>query len=242
VGAGWTFDPFGAEISDGKIYGPRHLRYEGGLRGLNYRGGGLLSNNSRTLAGPSKSLARRMRNPAAMVPSPYLQNTGISTPTAWQHVIIPERAKRPYLSGSPRRLGGPRSKPRAKFAPRSMPFLGDCAVRHHGRGAVRVRKQAFPAMAPATPYMPVVPEGARSSTMNINSIHGGAKGKDADFDGLAAHCVPRQLPHSPSTAVSAESHWIRCAGEVRALWKGLRETRVDFDYELTRALNSVLRR
>ena len=39
------------------------------------------------------------------------------------------------------------------------------------------------------PQMPVVPEGARQSTLNLNSIHGGesetgAGGKPDDYDGL----------------------------------------------------------
>jgi succinyl-diaminopimelate desuccinylase len=38
--------------------------------------------------------------------------------------------------------------------------------------------------------MPVVPEGAKQSTLNINSIHGGQAAGDADFTGLPSPCVP----------------------------------------------------
>jgi succinyl-diaminopimelate desuccinylase len=71
-----------------------------------------------------------------------------------------------------------------------MPFSGDCAVRHMGAVLNEFEEKLFPAMAARITDMPVVPEGARSSTMNINSIHGGQKEQDEDFDGLPSHCVP----------------------------------------------------
>jgi len=38
--------------------------------------------------------------------------------------------------------------------------------------------------------MPVVPEGARQSTMNINSFHGGQAEPEADYTGFPSACVP----------------------------------------------------
>jgi succinyl-diaminopimelate desuccinylase len=38
--------------------------------------------------------------------------------------------------------------------------------------------------------MPVVPDGARQSTMNINSLHGGQAEPDPDFTGFPSACVP----------------------------------------------------
>jgi succinyl-diaminopimelate desuccinylase len=53
-----------------------------------------------------------------------------------------------------------------------MPFLGDCAVRHMG-AVIEAFERDFPALDAKRTTMPVVPPGARRSTMNINSIHGG---------------------------------------------------------------------
>lgn len=59
----------------------------------------------------------------------------------------------------------------------SMPFLGDCAVRHMGAVIDKFEAKLYPAMSARRTDMPVVPDGARSSTMNINSIHGGQQNK-----------------------------------------------------------------
>jgi len=48
----------------------------------------------------------------------------------------------------------------------------------------------YPALASRHTAMPVVPEGARQSTMNINSIHGGQDEPDPDFTGFPSACVP----------------------------------------------------
>ena len=36
----------------------------------------------------------------------------------------------------------------------------------------------------------MIPKGARQSTMNINSFHGGQAEPEPDFDGLPSPCVP----------------------------------------------------
>ena len=72
----------------------------------------------------------------------------------------------------------------------SMPFLGDCAVRHMGAVIDKFETQLYPAMAERRTDMPVVPDGARSSTMNINSIHGGQAEHAEDFTGLAGALCP----------------------------------------------------
>ena len=54
-----------------------------------------------------------------------------------------------------------------------MPFLGDSAIRHMGAVLEEIEHHLYPLLATKTTAMPVVPEGARQSTLNINSIHGG---------------------------------------------------------------------
>ena len=71
-----------------------------------------------------------------------------------------------------------------------MPFLGDCAVRHMGAVLHEMEDSLFPALAKKRTDMPVVPKGARHSTMNINSIHGGAAELDDYKTELPSACVP----------------------------------------------------
>ena len=61
----------------------------------------------------------------------------------------------------------------------SMPFLGECAIRHMGAFLNRIERQLLPKLATRQTAMPIVPPGARQSTLNINAIHGGqAEGHD----------------------------------------------------------------
>jgi succinyl-diaminopimelate desuccinylase len=97
----------------------------------------------------------------------------------------------------------------------------------------------FPAMAARHTDMPVVPEGARSSTMNINSIHGGQPEQEADYTGLPAHCVPDSCRIVIDRRFLAEENIDDVRGEVKALLEGLKASRDRFDYDL-REMNVVL--
>jgi succinyl-diaminopimelate desuccinylase len=121
----------------------------------------------------------------------------------------------------------------------SMPFLGDCAVRHMGAVLNAFEDKLFPALAARTTEMPVVPEGARSSTMNINSIHGGQPEQARDYTGLPAHCVPDRCRIVIDRRFLAEENIDDVRGEVTALLEGLKANRDRFTYDL-REMNVVL--
>jgi succinyl-diaminopimelate desuccinylase len=121
----------------------------------------------------------------------------------------------------------------------SMPFLGDCAVRHMGAVINKFETNLYPAMAERRTEMPVVPEGARQSTMNINSIHGGQSEPDADFTGLPAHCVPDSCRIVIDRRFLVEENIEDVRGEVAGLLDQVKAERPKFEYEL-RELNSVL--
>ena len=59
-------------------------------------------------------------------------------------------------------------------------------------GAVlaEMERTLWPALAEKRTAMPVIPEGARSSTLNVNSLHAGLPEPEADFTGLPSPCVP----------------------------------------------------
>src|SRR5690606_8162277 len=77
-----------------------------------------------------------------------------------------------------------------RIAHGSMPFLGDSAIRHMGAVLAEMERTLFPALAARTTEMPVVPPGARQSTMNINSIHGGLAEPEDGYTGFPAAVVP----------------------------------------------------
>ncbi|HSC25655.1 MAG TPA: acetylornithine deacetylase/succinyl-diaminopimelate desuccinylase family protein, partial [Vicinamibacterales bacterium] len=66
----------------------------------------------------------------------------------------------------------------------SMPFLGVNAIEHMGVILDRMRRELIPALAARTTDMPVVPDGARHATLNVNGIVGGQA-----VDGIQTPCV-----------------------------------------------------
>jgi succinyl-diaminopimelate desuccinylase len=65
-----------------------------------------------------------------------------------------------------------------------MPFLGVNAIEGMGHVLEAIRSELQPALAARTTAMPVVPDGARHATMNINGIDGGQP-----IDGMQTPCV-----------------------------------------------------
>ena len=105
----------------------------------------------------------------------YLAEHGHFSPEKVQHVIIPEPLQKDRICLGHRGGWWAEIETKGEIAHGSMPFLGDCAVRHMGALIHEFEDKLFPIMAARRTDMPVVPEGAKSSTMNINSIHGGQK-------------------------------------------------------------------
>jgi len=120
-----------------------------------------------------------------------------------------------------------------------MPVLGDCAVRHMGAVIARIEARLFPALAGRRTAMPVVPEGARQSTLNINSVHGGAPEEAVDDAGLPSPCVPDRCRKVIGRRFLMEEDIADVAAEVRALLEGLRRERPGFACDL-REIHRVL--
>ncbi|WP_432817302.1 acetylornithine deacetylase/succinyl-diaminopimelate desuccinylase family protein [Sulfitobacter sp. JB4-11] len=238
VGAGWTFDPFGAEISNGRIYGRGTCDMKGGLAASIIAAEAFLETHT-DFAGSIEISGTADEESGGYGGVAYLAEQGFFDPKRVQHVIIPEPLNKDRICLGHRGGWWAEIETKGEIAHGSMPFLGDCAVRHMGAVLSEFEDKLYPAMASRFTEMPVVPEGARQSTMNINSIHGGQKEQDEDFDGLPAHCVPDSCRITIDRRFLVEESLEDVRSEVSKLLEGLRETRADFDYELTE-LNSVL--
>lgn len=189
VGRGWTFDPFGGELADGKIYGRGSCDMKGGLAASiiaveaflevypNFAGAIEISGTADEESGGHGGVA-------------YLAENGFFSPERVQHVIIPEPLNKDRVCLGHRGVWWAEIETYGEIAHGSMPFLGDCAVRHMGNVVREMEDTLYPALALKRTDMPVVPEGAKQSTMNINSIHGGQAELPDDYTGLPSPCVP----------------------------------------------------
>jgi succinyl-diaminopimelate desuccinylase len=169
----------------------------------------------------------------------YLAERGFFSPDRVQHVIIPEPLQKDRVCLGHRGGWWAEIETFGEIAHGSMPFLGDCAVRHMGAVLDAMEDRLFPAMAARRTEMPVVPEGARSSTMNINSIHGGQPEKAPDSTALPSHCVPDSCRIVIDRRYLVEESIDSVRGEIVGLLEDLKRDRPRFDYAV-RELNHVI--
>lgn len=189
VGHGWTRDPFGGELDGDRIYGRGACDMKGGLAAS------IIAVEAFLAACPDFSGAIEISATADEESGgyggvAYLAQQGYFDPARVQHVIIPEPLHKDRICLGHRGVWWAEIETRGRIAHGSMPFLGDCALRHMGAVMAEMEASLFPALAAKRTAMPVVPEGARAATLNINSVHGGASEQADDDTSLPAPCVP----------------------------------------------------
>lgn len=238
VGSGWTTDPFGGELIDGKIYGRGACDMKGGLAASIIAAEAFIDMHPE-FCGAIEISGTGDEESGGYGGVAYLAEKGFFDPKRVQHVIIPEPLDKDRVCLGHRGGWWAEIETFGEIAHGSMPFLGDCAVRHMGAVIDKFETDLYPAMAQRHTEMPVVPEGARQSTMNINSIHGGQPEQDEDFTGLPAHCVPDSCRVVIDRRFLVEEDIDDVRSEVTGLLDALKSERPKFDYEL-RELNSVL--
>jgi len=231
TGHGWTVDPFGGEVKDGKVYGRGACDMKGGLAASiiaaevfielcpDYAGAIEISGTADEESGGFGGVA-------------YLAEKGYFSPERVQHVIIPEPLNKDRICLGHRGVWWAEVETKGEIAHGSMPFLGDCAVRHMGAVLQEMETSLFPALAEKRTEMPVVPEGARQSTLNINSIHGGEAEQEEDYSGMPSPCVPDRCRMVIDRRFLIEEDIEEVQAEIRAVLERVRDGRPGFDYEI----------
>ena len=238
VGHGWTRDPFGGEVDGDRIYGRGSCDMKGGLAASIIAAEGFIAQHP-DFRGAVEISGTADEESGGYGGVAYLAEKGYFDPARVQHVIIPEPLNKDRICLGHRGGWWAEIETKGEIAHGCMPFLGDCAVRHMGAVLDKFEAELYPAMAARHTEMPVVPEGAQSSTMNINSIHGGQPENPPDFDGLPAHCVPDSCRIVIDRRYLIEEPLEDVKGEVVALLENLKATRPNFEYDL-RELNVVI--
>jgi succinyl-diaminopimelate desuccinylase len=186
TGDGWSLDPFAGVVKDGRVYGRGACDMKGGLAasiiavealidsGANWPGALEISGTVDEESGGYGGVH-------------YLAERGWFSAPRVDHVIIPEPLNVDRVCIGHRGVWWAEIETHGRIAHGSMPFLGDCAVRHMHAVIERFERELYPKLAARHTDMPVVPPGARHSTLNINSIHGGQAEQQS---GYPTACVP----------------------------------------------------
>lgn len=229
VGQGWTQAPFGGALVDGKIYGRGSCDMKGGLAASIIAAEAFVE-ECPDFAGSLEISATTDEETGGYGGVAYLAKQGSYAHV--DHVIIPEPLQKDRICLGHRGVWWGEIETHGEIAHGSMPFLGDCAVRHMGAVVAEMENTLFPALAQKRTAMPVVPEGARQSTMNINSLHGGQAEPEADFTGLPSACVPDSARMVIDRRYLMEESEAEVVGEIQSVLDHLTKTRPNFSYDM----------
>ncbi len=236
AGRGWSVDPFSGYVSDNKIYGRGSCDMKGGLAtsiiaceaiiesGLPWAGAleisGTVDEESGGFAGVG-----------------YLAHRGFFTPPKVHHVIIPEPLGVDRICLGHRGVWWAEVETHGRIAHGSMPFLGDSAINHMGAFIHLLETKLMPTLAQRRTSEPVEPPGARVSTLNINSIHGGQVQQRYSLDALGQPTGDLPAPvvaHNCRAVLDrrfiAEEDLQSVKQEIIDMLDELKRTRAGFDY------------
>ncbi|MEO8883585.1 MAG: acetylornithine deacetylase/succinyl-diaminopimelate desuccinylase family protein [Devosia sp.] len=231
AGQGWTFDPFGAELKDGKIYGRGTCDMKGGLATSiiaaeafidvypDFSGAIEISGTADEETGGFGGVA-------------YLAERGFFSPDRVQHVIIPEPLNKDRVCLGHRGVWWAEIETKGRIAHGSMPFLGDSAIRHMGAVLAEIEDTLYPALEKKHTAMPVVPPQARQSTMNINSLHGGLDEPEGGFTGFPSPVVADSARMVIDRRYLIEESGAEVKQEIVDVLERVKSRRPTFRYEL----------
>ncbi len=228
AGEGWTFDPFAATLHDGKIYGRGTCDMKGGLSTSIIAAEAYIATNA-DFNGAIEISGTVDEESGGYGGVAYLAGKGYFSKPRVDHVIIPEPLNKDRICLGHRGVWWAEIETLGEQAHGSMPFLGDCAIRHMGAVLESFERNLFPKLDLKKTAMPVVPEGARSSTMNINSLHGG---QTDDFDGLPSPNVPDSCKMTIDRRFLIEENLDDVKSEVTSLLDDLKARRPKFEYNI----------
>ena len=228
TGDGWSLDPFAGVVKDGRVYGRGACDMKGGLAasiiavealidsGANWPGALEISGTVDEESGGYGGVH-------------YLAERGWFSAPRVDHVIIPEPLNVDRVCIGHRGVWWAEIETHGRIAHGSMPFLGDCAVRHMHAVIERFERELYPKLAARHTDMPVVPPGARHSTLNINSIHGGQAEQQS---GYPTACVPDSCRMVIDRRLLIEESIDSVKSEVSAILDQLVAERAEFRYSI----------
>ena len=176
----------------------------------------------------------------------YLAERGYFSKPRVHHVIIPEPLGVDRICLGHRGVWWGEVETRGRIAHGSMPFLGDSAINHMGAFIHLLETRLQPQLRHRHTAEPVEPPGARVSTLNINSIHGGQVEQrySQDARGWPTGDLPAPVVAHSCRAVLdrrfiAEENLEAVKQEIIDMLEELKRTRPGFDYGVREIMSFV---
>ena len=227
-GEGWTVDPFAAEIRDGRIYGRGACDMKGGLAASMIAAEALIAEWP-DFPGAIEISGTVDEESGGYAGVAWLAEKGYFSKPRVDYVIIPEPLHKDCVCLGHRGVWWSELEVKGRIAHGSMPFLGSSAVRNMAFFLEKMERELYPKLNRRRTAMPVIPEGARVSTLNYNSIHGGL---EEDQGGFPAALVADSCRLVMDRRYLIEEDRKEVRAEIVELLEALARERPDFRYEL----------
>jgi succinyl-diaminopimelate desuccinylase len=226
VGEGWTMDPFGGEVRDGRIYGRGIADMKAGIAAAVYAAEAIRRAGVR-LAGTVEVSGTVDEESGGFAGMAYLAERGRIARGRTDAVIIPEPLNVDRICIGHRGVYWFEVTTHGHIAHGSMPFLGVNAVEHMGAVLEAIRRDLLPTFAGRRTSLPVVPEPARHATLNVNGIQGGQP-----TGGIQTPCVADRCTAVFDRRFLIEEGFEATRREIVELLDGLRGSVPGLRYEL----------
>jgi succinyl-diaminopimelate desuccinylase len=226
TGDGWTVDPFAAVVRDGKIYGRGVTDQKAGIAASIFAIEAIRRAGVK-LHGAVEQSATVDEESGGFAGVAYLAQRGFISRSNVDYVVITEPLDYDRICLGHRGVYWFEVAMRGRIAHGSMPFLGESAIDRMARLIELINRELKPKLERRRTRMPVEPDGARSATININSIFGGQA-----IDATQTPCVADLCRAIFDRRFLIEENFEEVRGEMIELLEGLRSEDVDLTYEL----------
>jgi succinyl-diaminopimelate desuccinylase len=187
AGDGWTVDPFGGLVRDGRLWGRGSADMKAGLAAAMYAAEALRRAGVE-LAGSIEVSGTVDEESGGFAGVCFLAKTGRISATRTDYVIIPEPFSPHRICIGHRGVYWFKITAHGRIAHGSMPHQGVNAIDHMGVLLEKIRTELGPSLKLRETAMPVVPREARFATINTNAISGGQAGEAYQTPCVADRC------------------------------------------------------
>ena len=229
-GRGWTVDPYGGLIRDGRVWGRGACDMKGGLAASIVAVEALLEEYP-DFPGAIEISGTVDEESGGYAGVAWLAGRGHFSRPRVDHVIIPEPLNKDCVCLGHRGVWWSEIEVTGHIAHGSMPFLGVSAIRGMAAFLARVEAELYPELGRRRTAMPVIPEGARQSTLNFNSLHGGLP-EQADADGFPSALVADSCRLVLDRRYLIEEDEAAVKAEIVAVLDAVRAERPEFAYTI----------